>query len=597
MFNAYRQCLSFAPTHVAALQNLVGLHFSQGNMEAVWHHLRLLLLQHALDESIIEKVENTVKQSQDDTLQKHYQDFMRGVEWMKARFNAAIQSKYFDRAGKYLAELEVLCPEQEAEFLQSQLEEKSGQLQQAKQRLLALHEQDENNEMYLQGLASISAEQGLISESYQAWISALKSTAIENKNLQNFLFFANYCDFISDDKVSEHHLNWGRRLSESLSEKRSVPGNAVRAAESGDRKIRIAYISADFRMHSVSMFLYNVLKYHDTEKFTVVCYSMTPAEDPMTIKLRYFSDCWRTINFMNDEELVARIRLDKIDILVDLAGHTAGNRLPVFAHRPAPIQCTYLGYPNTTGLSEIDYRLTDDEADPQGMTEHLHSEQLIRLPNGFLSYSRHLTSTPVTLYEQQDEARHYTFACCNNIFKVNERVVAVFSQILKQMPEASLLLKAHNLNNPEVLAHYQRLFESQGVAEHQLHLMNTIDVDEHQNLYNSIDIALDPFPYNGTTTSCDALWMGVPVLVLAGTRHAGRVGVSILTRIGMTDWIAKDEQEYINKAIEFARDKAGLTSIKLGMRKRLLDSPLMRPDCVVKDIEQAYLSMLQKQST
>ncbi len=596
MFNAYRQCLSFAPAHIAALQNLVGLYFSQGNMDAVWHHLRLLLLHYALDELIIERVEGTIKQSKDDVLQKYYQEFMEGMDWLMARFNAAMQSKYFERAEKYLDEIEVYKKDEGSRFLRAQLEEKRGRLTLAKKHLLILHEQNEKNEMYLHGMASISAAQGLIYQSFQTWMAALEVTEIENTNWQNFLFFSNYCDFVSDQTVSEYHFKWGRALSEKQSAKRVNEEKCLAVTQSSPDKIRIGYVSADFRMHSVSMFLYNILKHHDAERFSIYCYSMTPAEDSMTVKLRYFSDYWRNINFMSDDDLVARIQLDKIDILVDLAGHTSGNRLPVFALCPAPIQCAYLGYPNTTGLTEVDYRFTDSEADPEGMTEHFHSEQLIRLPNGFLSYSRHLASTPVTLYEQRDDARHYTFACCNNIFKVNEHVVSVFSQILKQMPEASLLLKAHNLNNPEVLEHYQRLFESQGVAEHQVHLMNTIDVAEHQNLYNSIDIALDPFPYNGTTTTCDALWMGVPVLVLAGTRHAGRVGVSIMTRIGMTDWIAQTEQEYISKAIEHARDKENLARVKLGMRQRLLSSPLMQPRRVVKDIEHAYLDMIQAHS-
>ncbi len=590
MFNAYRKCLSFAPSHMAALQNLVSLYFSEQNVDAVWHHLRLMLSQYALDESILQKVANTVEQSQNEQLQKNYREFIAGAEWLKVRFNAALQSKYFDRAEKHLVELEALKQDKESELLRAQLEEKSGRLSQAKQRLQALRGQDGQNEMYSHAIASICADQGLIKEAYRAWLSALDITPIENQNLQNSLFFANYCNFISDETVSKHHFDWGRALSGKKAEQRSNQPALV----SGRRKIRVGYVSADFRMHSVSMFLYNILKHHDTDKFSVYCYSMTPAEDPMTIKLRYFSDYWRNINFMGDEEVAERIRLDKIDILVDLAGHTGGNRLPLFALRPAPVQCSYLGYPNTTGLLEMDYRLTDNEADPPGLTEHLHTENLVRLPHGFLSYSRHLASTPVTLYEQQSEARRYTFACCNNIFKINESVVDVFAEILKRMPDASLLLKAHNLNNPEIIEHYRSLFQARGIGKQQLHLMNTIDVDEHQNLYNNIDIALDPFPYNGTTTTCDALWMGVPVLALAGTRHAGRVGVSLLTRVGLNDWIAQNKEEYIEKAITFARDSTLLANIKREMRQRLLNSPLMRPGVVTGDIERAYLEMMER---
>jgi len=301
-----------------------------------------------------------------------------------------------------------------------------------------------------------------------------------------------------------------------------------------------------------------------------------------------FSDFWRDIHRLSDETVAGMIECDEIDILVDLAGHTAYNRLPLFCRRPAPVQCTYLGYANSSGLKEIDFRITDPYADPPGMTENFHSERLIRLPHGFLSYSRMFGSTPITILPERHATRHYTFACCNNVYKVNDGVIEVWSEILRRLPNARLLIKAHNLNNTEIVATYQKKFEQRGVAPNQVHLMNTLDIGEHQDLYNHVDIALDPFPYNGTTTTCDALRMGVPVLVLAGTRHAGRVGVSILSQVGLTDWIAKDELDYVEKAVAFAQDTEYLQELKLGMRYRVRSSALMRPGLVTRDLERAF---------
>ncbi len=590
-FNCYRKCLSFAPSHLASMQNMISLHFAQDDIPATWQVLNQMLVHHPLNDQILERVHKTVEESKNKELAKLHDEFLASVDWVKIRFNAAIQAKYFVRAARLFKEIEAHQKDRESEFMHAQLEDKSGALQLAKQRLLTLQKAHPENDLYSTGIASICADQGQLDEAYHAWLEAKKVAKIENQNLQNFLFFANYCQFIDDELISKHHLDWGRELAKALA-CGEEPKKVTR--QKPHSTIRVGYVSGDFRMHSVSMFLYNILKHHDKDKFTIYCYSTSPSEDSMTIKLRYFSEYWRNVASMKNEDIVQRILADEIDILVDIAGHTAGNRLPVFAHRPAPVQCTYLGYPNTTGLEQIDYRLTDKEADPVGESEHLHSETLVRLPNGILNYSRHLTSTPITLYEKQSNLRRYTFACCNNIFKVNEHVVSVFCKILKHLPNATLLLKAHNLNNSEILDHYRSLFEAEGIGEDQVHLMNTIDVDEHQNLYNNIDIALDPFPYNGTTTTCDTLWMGVPVLTLAGTRHSGRVGVSILTRVGLENWIAQDEQEYIDKAVMYAKDTGYVAQLKRTMRERLLKSPLMKPGLVTKDVEAAYSDMWDK---
>ena len=587
----YEKCLKYAPGNRTANINLAQIHLPGDNVDATWSVLRRILTQHPLDVQQLETVESMVKSRSDDALAKKYNEYMDSADWLKVQLSQALQRKYIPRSEELIRQLgDLNTSEAELLFYRAQLAEKSGELKLAIQYGRKLVRHDRKNHIYWQFLASASAAQGKLVTSFRLWGVTASVTGPKDPALQNRLFFANYYPLRSAQTISDLHFEWGEALSvvlESELDKRTDQGRA-------HEKLRIGYVSGDFRMHSVAIFFYNILKYRDSDRFEVYCYSTTPGEDYMTTKLRLFSDYWRNIGSIDDAAAAALIRRDEIDILVDLAGHTAMNRLPLFCRRPAPVQCTYIGYPNTTGLKEIDYRITDYNADPPGMNDGLHSEELIRLPHGFLSYSRHMTSTPVTIEQTRHPTRHYTFVCCNNIYKVNDLVIEIWVEILKQLPEARLLLKAHNLNNAEIIETYQQKFNRRGIGADQLHLMNTIDVGEHQNLYNHVDIALDPFPYNGTTTTCDALWMGVPVLVLAGDRHAGRVGVSILTQVGLTDWIAEDEEDYINKAVQFAEDDALLRYLKLTMRRKLWNSPLMKPGMVTHDLEAAFQQMWQR---
>lgn len=589
--HCYRTALRYQPDHFTSLHNLAHIFLSAGQADAAWEALRALLSSHALNvQEYLENLETGLDARKEGALSDRIAEYLRGADWIRARLHQALEHKRLRQADEFIDQLsEAGAAEPELRFHRARLEEKGGEPGAAVRRGLALLRDNRNDPGYWQFLAGASAARGKLKSSFRLWRIAAAAAEPSHPVHHNALFFSNYDATAEGETVARLHRQWGKRLSPS-------PYNAAGRAGSGcgAERLRIGYVSADFRMHSVAIFFYNILKYRDRRRFEVYCYSSTPAEDYMTMKLRLFSDYWREIQHVPNDEVARRIERDGVDILVDLNGHTAGNRLPLFSCKPAPIQCTYLGYPNTTGLNEMDYRITDEETDPTGTTEHLHSEELVRLPNGFLTYSRHLASTPVTMYREPHPTRHYTFTCCNNIFKINDRVIETWSQILKRLPDARLLVKAHNLDNREILDRYASKFSRHGVGRGQIHLMNTLDADEHQNLYNHTEIALDPFPYNGTTTTCDALWMGVPVLTLAGDRHAGRVGTSILTRIGLTDWIAADEQDYIDKAVRFACDKAYLRSLRHDMRKKLRNSPLMRPAVVTRDLESAFLGMWQR---
>ena len=303
------------------------------------------------------------------------------------------------------------------------------------------------------------------------------------------------------------------------------------------------------------------------------------------------SEHWRSIVGVSDKNVVDLIKKDEIDILVDLAGHTANNSLTVFARKPAPVQVTWLGYPNTTGLSAIDYRFTDIVADPVGEADEYHTEELIRLPNGFLCYRGDETVSANA--ELPFEMRgHITFGSFNNLTKVTPQVVLTWARILHELPTSHILLKSKQLEDPSVRSRYLELFKEEGVSEDRIDLQAYLpSKNDHLALYDTIDICFDPFPYNGTTTTCEALWMGVPVITLVGDRHAGRVGASILANVGLTDFITEDLDGYIRTAVQLAKNTDYLKEVRLGLREKLQNSSLCDEIGFARDVERSYRTM------
>jgi protein O-GlcNAc transferase len=296
---------------------------------------------------------------------------------------------------------------------------------------------------------------------------------------------------------------------------------------------------------------------------------------------------------MSDEALAERIRHDGIDILVDLVGHTAMNRLLVFARRPAPIQVTWLGYPNTTGLTAIDYRLVDAVTDPEGEADALASETLVRLPGGFLCYGGH-GGAPAPGPAPCLATGTVTFGSFNSPPKLSAATLDAWAQVLARLPESRLLLKGKPFADAATRALYLGRLAERGVAPERVELAAWLPDQAHLALYDRIDIALDPFPYNGTTTTCQALWMGVPVVALRGDRHASRVGASLLTQIGLTDLIADSVEAYVETAIALAGDPARLADLRHSLRPRMAASPLCDATGFARKIEQAYRTMWQR---
>jgi len=360
-------------------------------------------------------------------------------------------------------------------------------------------------------------------------------------------------------------------------------------------RLRVAYISPHLRrFHPVLNFLEPVLAAHHRSRVHITCYSDVRNPDDGTQRLTRIADLWRDIAGLGDEEAAALIRADQIDILVDLAGHLAGNRLLLLARKPAPVQVTWLGYPNSTGLSTIDYRLTDPIADPPGAADHWHSEKLSRLESGFLCYQppegqAFVCAPPVWF------CGWFTFGCFQYPGKITSEAIRCWARILSRAPHSRLVLhhcfsdysSIHSACRNRIVAG----LVAEGVEPHRVTFLGSLPDHRHLELYSQIDLMLDTFPYNGTTTTCEALWMGVPVITLSGLSHVARVGESILTRLGLSSLIAHSQDQYILIATTLARDIDLTASLRMSMRERFRESSLFRADQIARTLENAYDDM------
>jgi predicted O-linked N-acetylglucosamine transferase (SPINDLY family) len=358
--------------------------------------------------------------------------------------------------------------------------------------------------------------------------------------------------------------------------------------------LRIGYVSPDFRDHPVTLFIEPILQQHHRENFETFCYANVKALDATTQRLRLLAGQWRDIYGWAPEKVAELIRQDGIDILVDLAGHTTDSGLLVFARKPAPVQVTWIGYPNTTGLTAIDYRLTDHLSDPPGQTEQWHSERLIRLPKNFSCYGAPPESPAVGPLPALVNG-HVTFGSLNNFRKLSEPTIAVWARLLREMPTARLLLKSQGLGNPKTAARLRDQFVRAGVGAERIELHCAgLSKELHMGLYNRVDLALDPFPYNGTTTTCDALWMGVPVVTLAGRTHVARVGLSLVSHLGFPEWGVETPEAYMAKCRELTSDLPGLARLRLQLREQMRHSPICDAPQFIGHLETAFRKMWQR---
>lgn len=454
----------------------------------------------------------------------------------------------------------------------------------------------ETNAIALNNKGGQLLSQGMAKEAIDQYQMALVLAPEKPFIQSNYLYALNYQSTPDMKKIFAAHKKFGE-FHENVAAKSTalqspITSNALsNAATNAQRPLRIGYVSSDFRHHAVSHFIEPVLAAHDKNKFQLFAYYHHTVVDDMTKRIQSHVTHWRSLVGKSDADIAAMIRADGIDILIDLAGHTATNRLPMFARKPAPLQVTWLGYPNTTGLSTMDYRITDAFADPPGMTDAFHTEKLHRMPETFSCYSAP-NDAPTVAPLQAKRTGRVTFGSFNNFAKITAEVITVWSNILKRIPTATLFLKYKDLESVPMTQYIHHQFMTRGVLVSQLRIQgDDASHVEHMARYNNIDIALDPFPYNGTTTTLDALWMGVPVITLAGASHVGRVGVSQMSNLGLQELIAKNQDDYVNIAVELAGNIEKLSALRDGMRERMLASPLMNVERFTRNLEQGYEQM------
>lgn len=395
----------------------------------------------------------------------------------------------------------------------------------------------------------------------------------------------NYDPDCSPERALAEHKNWSERVA--------APHYPAQARHPNDpdpeRRLRIGYVSPDFRRHPVSALFAPILAAHDPEQVEVICYHNDTGEDAVTLRLKSLAVQWRAVAAIDDDALCEQIRSDRVDILVDLAGHTRSSRLLAFARKPAPVQVSWLGYFNTTGLATMDYFVSDPWSSPPGQ-ERFFVERLLRLPHTRLCYEPPWQISEVSPLPFERTGR-ITFGSLHNLAKLNEQVLSLWSQLLQALPNSRLLLQTAALddsaNRRRFAEHWARL----GIAPERLELRGFAPLARVPDAYAEIDIALDPFPFCGGMTSFDALWLGVPVITLAGAGLASRQSASMLANLGLPQLIAADAREYLDKAKELALDPQCLAALRAGMRARFAASPLMDYAGFARSLEAAYRRM------
>lgn len=354
-----------------------------------------------------------------------------------------------------------------------------------------------------------------------------------------------------------------------------------------DRRLRIGYVSPDFRGHCQAFFTLPLLKNHDRENFEIFCYSNVPASDPVTDRIKSVADEWRHISTLNDGAAAALVREDRIDILVDLTMHMAENRLRLFAHKPAPVQVSWLAYPGTTGMTTIDYRISDPYLDPVDEPTSDYSEKTLRLPDTFWCYHP-LTQEPEVNALPALRKRHVTFGCLNNFCKVNDAVLDLWARVLRNVDGSRFLLLAPR---GEARRRVRDAFDAAGVDPARIAFVERMSRPEYLASYHGIDLCLDSVPYNGHTTSLDSFWMGVPVLTLLGRTIVGRAGLCQAMNLGLPELITTDEEQFVRRAVQLAADWPRLARLRASLRARMEQSPLMDAPRFARNLEAAYRSV------
>ena len=425
---------------------------------------------------------------------------------------------------------------------------------------------------------------GQLDESLEYLQRAIVLTPNQSHIYSNLLLTMVYAPFVSPEDLMATAVKFGEIVAPLRREKLFLNSQVT------NRKLKIGYVSPDFYNHAVHYFFEPLLLLHNRSQFEIYAYSNTQIEDHVTERIKSKMDHWRDIRFVDNAEVADMIEKDQIDILVDLSGHTGSNRLLVFAIKPAPVQVSWLGYPATTGMKTMDYRITDVYAEPEGMTEHLNVEKLYRLPDVFCCYQPHENSPAIIDHPPFEDNGFITFGCFNNFSKVTDDVMKVWARVLERVPDSRLLIEIAGIHESEFRSDVLKRLERAGLPVERV-LLEPRKPSNQFTLYNKIDMALDPFPCNGGTTSFDTLWMGVPFVTLEGRHFVSRMGVTILTNAGLKELVARDADEYVGIAADLANDRSRLKAMRQGLREKTAASPLMDQQRFVRNMEAAYHEM------
>lgn len=458
----------------------------------------------------------------------------------------------------------------------------AGELEAAAGDVERALEADPDNAAAWQRLGDLRFELALVEEAIAAYRVALEREPRLLRARSNLLFALAHREDDGRALLEEH-----RRWAVFAAERPHIPAHAFPNQRDPRRSLRVAYVSADFRGHAISMFIEPVLARHDPAQVTVYCYDNAPSQDLIAKRLRGYAVVWRDIQCLDGAALAAQARADGIDIMVDLCGHTAGNRLADLAQRLAPVQATYLGYHGGTGLAAMDYRITDALADPPGRTEGDYVERLVRLPHCLWCYRPPAHAHAAA--PAQAPGRAITFGSLNNIRKITARMLALWAEILRRVPEA-LLVMAGAGDSRAVRSMIAQLTQH-GVDPERVERIGWLQPAQFAALHGRIDIALDTYPFNGGATTIGALELGVPVVSLAGSSATSRCGRTILTNAGLPELATERADDFVNAACALARDRHRLSALKTDLPGLLRRSPIMDEARFVGDLEALYREM------
>lgn len=403
-------------------------------------------------------------------------------------------------------------------------------------------------------------------------------------NYSQILFAMQYEPTIPNQAVLDEHILFGSKTRELI----GPPGEVFPIVKHWDRVLRIGYVSGDYRTHVVMRFIESVLSSHDRDRVEVICIATNSIQDATTERVKKSVDGWLDISAIDDESAVEMIREKQLDIAVDLAGHSSILRLGLFGRRLAPVHVSWCGYSGTTGLDTMDYLIVDNVIAPPG-EKTFFVERPVRMPGSYISFTP--SDAPPVGPLPFERNGFITFGCMNNPGKVNKYVVGWWGQILKAVPNSRLLMRYHLLDDPLVRERLNKMFRAAGIADR-------VDMRSgggaFLDSYNAVDIALDTFPYNGTTTTCEALWMGVPVVTIRGDRFVARVGASLLTNVGLENLVGENPQHYIDHAVTLAQEPERLGSMRRNMRSNLSNTIVYDPRTFTSQLEDVYTEIFRE---